>query len=183
MYIFRFLLPGLYKKKYILSWLNQCNISWLSSLKLKTMPQFLGCLVKCFYFVWSKLISACQKCLSEGVSIAVPTWCAVSMAKVGKGSASRCLVNGNVMASTESRSIRGTVVYGVGIVITILPCLRQFQGRPSWLVYQREKECLGIISTLAAVTCWENKKSEGWSMKRLGSKIPIYTDKKRYWYY
>ena len=171
------------KKK--LSWLNQCNINWLSSLKLNTMPQFLGCFVKCFHFVWSKLISACQKCLSEGASIAVPTWCAVIMAKVGIGIATRWRVvdNVNVMASTESRSIIIAVVYGVGIVITIPPCLRQFHRRPSWLVNQREKECLGIISILAAVTCWENKKWKGWSMNRLRSKIRIHTDKKRYWYY
>ena len=171
------------KKK--LSWLNQCNINWLSSLKLNTMPQFLGCFVKCFYFVWSKLISACQKCLSEGASIAVPTWCAVIIAKVGIGTATRWRVvdNVNVMASTESRSVIIAVVYGVGIVITIQPCLRQFHRRPSWLVNQREKECLGIISILAAVTCWENKRWKGWSMNRLRSKIRIQTDNKRYWYY
>ena len=140
--------------KKILSWLNQCNISRLSSLKLKTMPQFLGCLVKCFYFVWSELISACQKCLSEGVSIAVPTWWAVSIAKVGIEIVTRWPVNGNVMASTESRSIRRAVVYGVSVITwTICSCLRQFHGRQSWLVNQREKECLGIISILTAVTC------------------------------
>ena len=149
------------------------------------MPQFLGCFVKCFYFVWSKLISACQKCLSEGASIAVPTWCAVIIAKVGIGTATRWRVvdNVNVMASTESRSVIIAVVYGVGIVITIQPCLRQFHRRPSWLVNQREKECLGIISILAAVTCWENKRWKGWSMNRLRSKIRIHTDNKRYWYY
>ena len=32
-------------------------------------------------------MSACQKCLSEGASIAVPTWWAVSIAKVGIGTA------------------------------------------------------------------------------------------------
>ena len=122
------------------------------------MPQFLGCLVKCFYFVRSKLISACQKSPGKGASIAVPTWWAVSIAKVGIGIATKILVNGNVVASTESRSIIRAVVYGVAIVVTIPPCLRQFQGRPSWLVNQREKECLGIISILAAVTCWENKR-------------------------
>ena len=147
------------------------------------MQQFLVCFVKCFYFVWSKLISACKKCLSEGASIAVPTWWAVIMAKVGIGIATRWRVvdNVNVMASTESRSIRGAVVYGIS-VRNIQPFLRQFHRRPSWLVNQREKECLGIISILAAVTCWENKKSKGWSMNGLGSKTPIYTDKKRYWY-
>ena len=183
MYFFFYCLVYI-KKIYILSWLNQCNISWLSSLKLKTMPQFLGCLVKCFYFVWSKLISACQKSPGKGASIAVPTWWAVSMAKVGIAIATRILVNGNVVASTESRSIRRAVVYGVSVITcTIWSCQRQFQGRPSWLVKQREKECLGIISILAAGNCWENKKWKGWSMNRLGSKIPIYTDKKRYWYY
>ena len=144
------------------------------------MPQFLGCLVKCFYFVWSKLISACQKSPGKGASIAVPTWWAVSMAKVGIAIATRILVNGNVVASTESRSIRRAVVYG----ITVISIHRKFHRCQSWLVNQREKECLGIISILAAaVTCWENKKWKGWSMNRLGSKIPIYTDKKRYWYY
>ena len=85
------------------------------------------------------------------------------MAKVGIAIATSILVNGNVVASTESRSIIRTVVYGVAIVVTTLPCLRQFQGRPPWLVNQREKECLGIISipVATAVTCWENKKSEG----------------------
>ena len=172
-----------YKK--ILSWLNQCYIKWLSRLKLNTMPQFLGCFVKCFYFVWSKVISAYQKCVGEGASIAVPTWCAVIIAKVGIGTATRWRVvdNVNVMASTESRSVIIAVVYGVGIVITIQPCLRQFHRRPSWLVNQREKECLGIISILAAVTCWENKRWKGWSMNRLRSKIRIHTDNKRYWYY
>ena len=168
-----------YRKK-ILSWLNQCNIKWLSSLKLNTMPQFLGCFVKCFYFVWSKIISACQKCLGEGASIAVPTWCAVSIAKVGSESATRWLENGNVMACTESRSIRRAVVYWIA-VITICPCLRQFHRCPSWFVHQREKECLGIISMLAAGTCWENKKSKRWLMHRLRSKIRIHTDKKIYW--
>ena len=171
-----------YKK--ILSWLNQCNIKWPSSLKLNTMPQFLGCFVKCFYFVWSKIISACQKCLGEGASIAVPTWCAVSRAKVGIGTATgwRVVDNVNVMASTESRSIRRAGVYWMA-VITICPCLRQFHRCPSWLVHQREKECLGIISIPAAtaVTCWENKKWKRWPMHRLRSEIRILTDKKIYW--
>ena len=172
-----------YKK--ILSWLNQCNIKWLSRLKLNTMPQFLGCFVKCFYFVGSKLISACQKCLGEGASIAVPTWCAVSMAKVGIGIGIRWRVVGNVnvMAPTESRSIRRAAVHGVGIIITILPRLRQFHRRPSWFVNQREKKCLGIISIpgATAYTCWENKKWKRWPMHRFRSKIRIHTDKKIYW--
>ena len=123
----------------------------------------LGCFVKCFYFVWSKIIistSSCQKCLGEGVSMVVPARWAVSIAKVGIGTATgwSVVVNGNVPAS-ENRSIRRAVVYGIS-VRTILPCLRQFHRRPSWLVYQREKECLGIISipVATAVTCWENKK-------------------------
>ena len=149
------------------------------------MQQFLGCFVKCFYFVWSKIISTCQKCLSEGASIAVPTWCAVIMAKVGMGTATgwRVVVNGKVPAPSENRSIRWAVVYGVGIVVTILPCLRQFHRCPSWLVYQREKKCLGIISIpeAAAVTCWENKKWKGLAMHSLLSKIGIHTDKKIYW--
>ena len=170
-----------YKK--ILSWLNQCYIKWLSRLKLNTMPQFLGCFVKCFYFVGSKLISACQKCLGKGVSKAVPTWCAVSPAKASKGIATGWRVGGNVnvIASTESRSMRRAVVYWMAVVITIHPCLRQFHRCPSWLVHQREKECLGIISILAAVTCWENKKWKKWPMHRLRSKIRIHTDKKIYW--
>ena len=147
--------------KKILSWLNQCNISWLSSSKLKTMPQFLGCLVKCFYFVWSKLISACQKCPGKGASKAVPTRCAVSVTKVSIGIATgwRVVGNDNVMASSECRSTIRAGVYGVSVIsCTICSCLRQFHGRPSWLVNQREKECLGIISILATGTCWENKK-------------------------
>ena len=148
------------KKNIILAY--QCNINWLSSLKLNTMQQFLGCFVKCFYFVWSKIISACQKCLREGASIAVPTWCAVIMAKVGMGTATgwRVVVNGKVPAPSENRSIRRAVVYGVGIVVTIQPCLRQFYRCPSWLVYQREKKCLWIISRLAAGTCWEKITNE-----------------------
>ena len=123
----------------------------------------LGCFVKCFYFVWSKIIitSSCQKCPGEGVSIVVPARWAVSITKVGIGIATRWLVvdNENVPASSESRSIRRAVAYGVGIARTILPCLRQFHRCPSWLVNQREKECLGIVSVpAAAVTCWENKK-------------------------
>ena len=170
-----------YKK--ILSWLNQCNIKWLSRLKLNTMPQFLGCFVKCFYFVWSKLISACQKCPGKGASIAVPTWYAVIMVKFGIGTPTgwRVVVNENVMASTESRSIRRAVVYWIA-VRTICPCLRQFHRCPSWLVYQREKECLGIISIPVAivVTCWENKKWKRWPLHRLHSKIRIQTHKKIY---
>ena len=167
-----------YKK--ILSWLNQCYIKWLSRLKLNTMPQFLGCFVKCFYFVWSKVISACQKCVGEGASIAVPTWWAVRMAKVSIGIATgwRVADNVNVMASTESRSIRRAVVYWIAVVITIYPCLRQFHRCPSWLVHQREKECLGIITIIAAVTCWENKIWKRWPMHRFHSEI---TDKKIYW--
>ena len=171
-----------YKKK-ISSWLNQRNIKWLSRLKLNTMPQFLGCLVKCFYFVGSKLISACQKCPGEGASIAVPTWCAVSIAKVGIVIATgwRVVVNGNIPASSERRSRRRAVGYWVAL-ITILPCLRQFHRCPSWLVHQREKECLGIIKILAAtVTCWENKKWKRWPMHRFHSKIRIHTRKKIYW--
>ena len=169
-----------YKK--ILSWLNQCYIKWLSRLKLNTMPQFLGCFVKCFYFVWSKLISACQKSLGEGASIAVPTWCAVLPAKVSMGTATgwRVVGNVNVMASTEGRSIRRAVVYWIA-VITILPCLRQFHRCPSWFVHQREKKCLGIIIIPAAVTCWENKKWKIWPMHRFHSKIRIHTRKKIYW--
>ena len=159
-----------YKK--ILSWLNQCNIKWLSSLKLNTMSQFLGCLVKCFYFVWSKMISACQKCIGKGASKAVATWCAVLPAKVSMGTATgwRVVVNGNVKAS-ESRSIRRTVVYWIS-VRTMLPCLRQFHRCPSWFVHQREKKCLGIISIprATAYTCWENKKWKRWPMHTISFK-------------
>ena len=122
----------------------------------------LGCFVKCFYFVWSKRMSACRKCLGEGVSVVVPAWWAVLMAKIGIGIATRwrVVLNVNVIASSESRSIRRAVVYGIS-VRTILPCLRQFHRCPSWLVNQREKKCLGIISILAAaVTCWENKEKK-----------------------
>ena len=150
------------------------------------MPQFLGCLVKCFYVIWNKIIitSSCQKRSGEGVSRVVPAWWAVSIAKVGIGIATgwRVVGNVNVMASSESRSIRRAVVYGADIVVTIRPCLRQFHRRPSWFVYQREKECLGIISILAAaVTCWENNKWKGLAIQRLRSKIGIHTDKKIYW--
>ena len=155
MYLFFYCL--VYKKS-ILSWLNQCNSNWLSSLKLNTMPQFLGCFVKCFHFVWCKMIitSSCQKCVGEGVSIVVSAWWAVSIAKVGIVTATGWSVvdNVNVMASTESRSISRAVVYGIS-AITMLPWLWQFHRCPSWLVSQREKECLGTISILAAVTCWE----------------------------
>ena len=147
------------------------------------MLQFSGCFVKCFYFIWSKMIitSSCQKCPGEGASIAVPARWAVSIAKVGIGTATgwRVVGNVNVMASSESRSIRRAVVYGIS-VRTILPCLRQFHRCPSWLVNQREKKCLGIISVLAAGTCSENKKWKRWSMHRLRSKIGIHTDKKIY---
>ena len=149
----------------MLFWLNQFNINWLSSLKLNSMPQFLGCFVKCFHFVWCKIIitSSCQKCLCEGVSIVVPTWRAVSITKVCIGTATgwRVVGNVNVIAVSENRSIRQVVVYGIS-VRTIPPCLRQFHRRPSWLVHQREKKCLGIISP-ADVNCWENKKWKGWS--------------------
>ena len=171
-----------YKK--ILSWLNQCYIKWLSRLKLNTMPQFLGCFVKCFYFVWSKIISACQKCIGKGASIAVPTWWAVSPAKFSIGTATgwRVVDNVNVMASTENRSIRRAGEYRIA-VRTIWPCLRQFHRCPSWLVNQREKKCLGIISIprATAYTCWENKKWKRWPMHRLRSEIRILTDKKIYW--
>ena len=58
----------------------------------------LGCFVKYFYFVWSKIIitSSCQKCLGEGVSIVVPAWWAVSMTKVGIGTATRWRLVDNV---------------------------------------------------------------------------------------
>ena len=147
------------------------------------MLQFLGCFVKCFYFIWSKTISACQKCLGEGASIAVPTWCAVGMAEVSMGIATGWRIVGNVkvMASSEKRSIKRAVAYGIS-EITILPSLRQFHRRPSWFVYQREKKCLGIISILAAVvTCWENNKWKELAMQRLRSKIGIHTGKKIYW--
>ena len=145
--------------------------------------QFLGCLVKCFYFIWSKMIitSSCQKCLGEGASIVVPARWAVSIAKVGIGTATgwRVVDNVNVMASSESRSTIRAFVFGISVT-TMLPCLRQFHRCPSWLVNQREKKCLGIISVLAAGTFWENKKWKRWSMRRLRSKIGIHTDKKIY---
>ena len=129
------------------------------------MPRFLGCFVKCFYFVWCKSISACKKCLGEGASKAVPARWAVLPAKVSIRLATwwRVVGNVNVKAISEGRSIARAAVYGISVV-TILPCLRQFHRCPSWLVNQREKECLGIISMLAAGTCWENKKWKGWSM-------------------
>ena len=121
----------------------------------------LGCFVKCFYFVCSKRMSACQKCVGEGVSNVVPAWWAVSIAKVGIGIGTRWRVVGNdkVPASSENRSIRRAAVYRLS-EMTILPCLRKFHRRPSWLVNQREKKCLGIISILAAGTYWENKKKK-----------------------
>ena len=147
------------------------------------MPRFLGCFVKCFYLVWCKTIGitlTVQECKGEAASIAVPTWCAVSMARVSIGIATgwRVVDNVNVVASTESRSIRRAVVYGIS-VRTILPCLRQFHRCPSWLVNKWENKCLWIISILAAViTCWENKKWKGSSTHTLCLKIWIHTDKK-----
>ena len=165
--------------KKLLFWLNQFNINWLSSLKLNSMPQFLGCFVKCFHFVWCKIIitSSCQKCLGEGVSIVVPTWWAVSITKVGMGTATgwRVVVNGKVPAPSENRSIRRDVVYGMTVIVTILPCLRQSHRCPSWLVNQREKKWLGIISVPVA-NCWENKKWKGWSDAQTSLKIQIYND-------
>ena len=151
------------------------------------MPQFLGCFVKCFHFIWSKMIitSSCQKCSGEGACVVVPARWAVSIAKVGTGTATgwRVVGNVNVMASSEDRSIIRAVVYGIS-VRTMLPCLRQFHRCPSWLVYQWENECLGIISILAARgTCWENNKWKGLVMQRLRSKIGIHTDEKINWYY
>ena len=127
----------------------------------------LGRFVKCFHFIWSKRIItfSCQKSPDEGVSHFVPAWWAVSNAKVAIGIATRWHVIGNdvnVMASSSKRrSIRPAVVYGL-FVRTILPCLRQFHRCPSWLVNQREKKCLGIISVpgATAVTCRENKKKK-----------------------
>ena len=149
------------------------------------MLQFLGCFVKCFYFIWSKMIitSSCQKCPGEGASIVVPARWTVSMAKVGLGIATgwRVVGNVNVMASSENRSARRAAdAYGIS-VRSILPCLRQFHRRPSWLVNQREKKCLGIISILAAtVTCWENKKWKGWSDAQTSLKIQIYNETRKY---
>ena len=54
-------------------------------MKLYTMPQFLCCFVKCFYFVWTKSMSACQKSVGGGASIDVPTWWPVNMTKVSIG--------------------------------------------------------------------------------------------------
>ena len=149
------------------------------------MLQFLGCFVKCFYFIWSKTIitSSCQKCPGEGAWVVIPARWAVSPANVGIGTATGWRVVGNVdvKAMSEGRSMRVAVVYGIS-VRTILPCLRQFHRCPSWLVYQREKKCLGIISKLApVVTCWENNKWKGLAMQRLRSKIGIHTEKKLYW--
>ena len=152
------LLPILIKNIIILSWLNQCNINCLSSLKLNTMPQLLRCFVKCFHFVWSKNISACQKCLGEGASIVVPAWWAVSIAKVGIATAPPgWRVNDKVIASTETKYITRAVPYG----ITVISIQRKFHRRPSWLVNQREKKCLGIISILAAGNCSKNNEWKG----------------------
>ena len=136
----------------------------------------LGCFVKCFYFVWSKMIitSSCQKCLGEDVSIVVPAWWAVSITKVGIGTATswRVVDNVNVPATSESRSIRRAVVCGI-YATAILSCLRQFHRRPSWLVNQREKKCLGIILILAAGTCWKNKTKAEFLVEipRFGNKV------------
>ena len=150
----------------------------------RRMPRFLGCFVKCFYLVWCKIIGitlTVQECIGEGASKAVPTWCAVSIARVSRGTATgwRVVANVNVVASTESRSIRRTVVNGIS-VRTILPCLRQFHRCPSWLVNKRENKCLRIISIplATAITCWEIKKWKGLSTHTLCLKIWIHTDKK-----
>ena len=145
------------------------------------MPQFLSCFVKCFHFVWSKIISACQKGLGGGASIAVPTWWAVNITKVSIGIAIGCRVVGNVkiMASSESRSFKQATFYG----ITVISIRKKFHRCQSWLVNQREEECLGIISILAAGICWENKKWKGKSDVQTSLKTRIHTDKKIYWYY
>ena len=149
------------------------------------MLQFLGCFVKCFYFIWSKTIitSSCQKCPGEGAWVVIPARWAVSPAKVGIGIATgwRVVGNANVMASSESRSIIRAVVYGAEIVVTIFPCLRQSHRCPSWLVYQREKECLGTISILAAGTCWENNKWKGLAIQRLRSSRNSLTPLAKIW--
>ena len=143
------------------------------------MPQFLCCFVKCFYFVWSKSIRACQKSVGGAASIAVPTWWAVSLTKGGIGISIGWRVVGNmkIMASSESRSIRRAVAYG----ITVIAIHRKFHRCQSWLVNQREKECLGIISILAAGTCWENNKWKGLAIQRLRSSRNSLTPLAKIW--
>ena len=121
---------------------------------------FLSCLVKYFYFVWCKIIiiSSCEKGLGEGVSIAVPVRWTVSITKVGTATATgwRVVRNEKVMASSENRSVSRAMTVNSRLVISIL---RQFYRCPSWLVHQREKECLWVIMiTTTHGTCWESMK-------------------------
>ena len=67
------------------------NTSECFANQTRRMTRFLDCFVKCFYLVWCKIIGIAltvQECIGEGACIAIPTGCAVSMAKVSIGTAS-----------------------------------------------------------------------------------------------
>ena len=122
---------------------------WCSSLHF-------GCFVKNFYFVWCELVSSCQECSGEGAAVAVPARWAVSMAKV----AVRIAGNVNVISTSECRPRVRFKVYGC-FVWSIIPCLRQFDRCPSWLVHQWKQKRFWIVSIPAiAVVGWERKEKE-----------------------
>ena len=121
---------------------------------------FLVWLVKGFYFVWSEAVSSCQECFGEGAAVAVPTRCAVSMAKVAVWIATGWsgVQNLNVMSSTEYGSIQWTKTYGICSARTIFSRLRQFNRCPSWLVHQWKQKGFGVVLILTAGICQREKK-------------------------
>ena len=57
----------------------------------------------------------------------------------------RVVGNANVICSSKCRPIRWGPLYGMCSVITMFPCLRQFNRCPSWFVHQWKQKCFGVV--------------------------------------
>ena len=99
---------------------------------------WLSWFVKGFNCVWCELVSSCQECSCKAAGETVSAWWAVSMAKVAIRIAIGWCVAFyvNVVSSSECGPLWGHKVHGICFVSTILPCLKQFNRRPSWFVHQ-----------------------------------------------
>ena len=148
--------------------INPCNfLKWLIHHLLFSVPGKLyiiysnailqptswckGCVVKRFYFIHIGIRRSCQKWSSKAVSIAVAARWTVRVAEICmKWIVSR--VDYEVFTSSKRRTVIGTGVYGMQLVIAIPSCLIQLYRCPSWLVYQREQKGLWIVLIEATIT-------------------------------
>ena len=109
---------------------------WLSLLVLFFLLTLLNCFVECFYLVCSKIVAACQKCVTP-----FPRWRSVGVAKPWPTFHVGTVCDSQIMTGAKRRSVTCIIIYGFWAAVVELRQFARVIGR----VFQWKQERLWII--------------------------------------